>query len=107
MEKKVKEKNKKNTTNLIIIGIIILVIIGFNLLFRVIIRTDNDSPGSDCKIIVNRITRVYVGKINYHCSAVDCEGRSKSVSGKLTKNEYNELKEMQHDPWKSVCNMFD
>ena len=106
MEKKVKEKNKKNNTSLIIIGILVLIVIGFNLLFRIVINSDNGIPGADCTVVVGRITHRYFGKVNHHCSAVDCESTSKVVSGKLTKNEYNELKERQKDQWNWVCGMF-
>lgn len=92
----------------IIGAIILIIVIVFILCFRITINRDEDIPGRSCKVITGRITHSYIGTVTRYCSAVNCNSKREFVSGKLTKKEYEELKEQikNKDDYNIICMTF-
>ena len=90
-----------------IILILVLVLIMFFLCFRITLHSDDYIPGRSCKVITGRITHYYIGTVTRYCSVVDCNSETEFVAGKLTKKEYEYLKEQLKDPFSTeVCGLF-
>ena len=94
----------------IFLGVLIFVIILFNLFFRIVISNNNEMPNTDCIVVINRFTHSYYGTIDRNCNYSDC--RIIDVSGKLTDQDIVELnKQIRVSKNKTagsyVCDVFD
>lgn len=116
MKKKVKKENKKTTKKksnvfAIIIVVLAILVVAFNMIFRVVKTADSGFGGARCHVVIDKITHRYIGKISYSCNAVDCKPTVKFVSGKMTKKEYMELKKeikaARAGEWHAICYSFN